>query len=165
MIGHPNNMAPSRNLKLLAGSVIAAETIASGYLTVAGLVDPGGLVPGGDSTAARTYAAYVATRSLVLLGALIWLLAVQAWRPLGLVFTLNAAVQIGDAAIGVAHHQLAQTVGPITFAVLLLAAARPLGGLTWNPGAHADGDSPAGGTGHISAGREEEFRTGPTAGR
>ncbi|MEV0400758.1 hypothetical protein [Actinoallomurus sp. NPDC050550] len=130
-------MAPSRNVRLLAASVITAEVVASGYITVAGLLDPGGLVHGGDSTAAKTYAAYVATRSLVLLGALIWLLTVRAWRPLGLAFTLNAAVQIGDAAIGVAHHQLAQTVGPITFAALLLAAARPLGGLTWKPGSSA----------------------------
>jgi hypothetical protein len=134
MIRYPNNRAPSWNIRLFAAGVIAAEIIASGYFTVAGLLDPGGLVPGGDTTAARTYAAYVATRSIVLLGALIWLMAVRAWRALGLVFTLNAAVQIGDAAIGIAHHQLAQTIGPIVFAVLLLAAARPLGGLTWNPG-------------------------------
>jgi hypothetical protein len=118
-------MAPQRKVVLFAGGVIVADAIASGYLTVAGLVDAGAL--GGET------AAYVATRSLVLLGALIWLLAVRAWRPLGLVFTLNAAVQVGDAAIGVAHHQLAQTAGPVVFAVLLLAAARPLGGLTWAP--------------------------------
>lgn len=122
-------MVPSRNFRRFAWGVVAAEAIASGYLTVAGLLDPGGLVPGGDSAAARTYAAYVATRSLVLLGAPIWLMAVRAWRPLGLVFTLNAAVQTGDAAIGAAHHQLAQTMGPLVFAALLLAAARPLGGL------------------------------------
>lgn len=136
MIRQPNDMAPKRNVVLFAGGVIVADVIASGYLTVAGLVDPAGLASGGDASggdATRTFAAYVATRSLVLLGALIWLLAVRAWRPLGLVFTLNAAVQLGDAAIGVAHHQLAQTLGPVAFAVLLLAAARPLGGLTWNP--------------------------------
>jgi hypothetical protein len=142
MIRQPNDVVPSRNFRLFAGGVVAAEAIASGYLTVAGLLDPGGLVPGGDSAAAKTYAAYVATRSLVLLGALIWLTAVRAWRPLGLMFTLNAAVQIGDAAIGVAHHQLARTVGPLVFAAALLAAARPLGGLTWNPEGRSGGDVP-----------------------
>jgi hypothetical protein len=134
MIRQPNDMVPQRSVRLLAGCVIVASVIASGHLTFAGLVDPAGLGPGGDTTAARTYAAYVAIRSLVLLGALIWLRAVRAWRSLGLVFALNAAVQIGDAAIGVAHQQVAQTLGPAVFAVLLLWAARPLGGLTWRPG-------------------------------
>jgi hypothetical protein len=133
MIRQPNDMGPARSFRFFAGGVVAAEALASGYLTVAGLVDPGGLVPGGDTAAAKTYAAYVATRSLVLLGALIWLMAVRAWRPLGLMFVINAAVQLGDAAIGVAHHQVAQTVGPLVFAALLLTAARPLGGLNWNP--------------------------------
>jgi hypothetical protein len=135
-------MDPKRNVRFLAGCVIVANVIASGYLTFAGLVDPGGLGPGGDTTAARTYAAYVATRSLVLLGALIWLRAVRAWRSLGLVFALNAAVQLGDAAIGVAHHKVAQTLGPAVFAVLLLWAARPLGGLAWRP-AEAARDRPS----------------------
>jgi len=133
MIRYPNDMAPSRNARLFAGGVIAAELIASGYLSVAGLLDPGGLVSGGDTNAARTYAAYVATRSIVLLGALIWLMAVRAWRALGLALTLNAAVQIGDAVIGIVHHQLPQTLGPLVFTALLLGAARPLGGLTWHP--------------------------------
>ncbi|MEU5539242.1 hypothetical protein [Streptomyces sp. NPDC020362] len=158
-------MAPSRNLRLFAGGVVTAEAIASGYLTVAGLLDPGGLVPGGDSAAAKTYAAYVATRSLVLLGALIWLMAVRAWQPLGLVFTLNAAVQIGDVAIGVAHHQLAQTIGPLVFAALLLAAARPLGGLTWSPEGPSDGDMPAVAPLHAPVGQHKGLHPGPTADR
>lgn len=146
MIRQPNDMAPKRSVSLLAGCVIAANVIASGYLTFAGLVAPGGLGPGGDTTAARTYAAYVATRSLVLLGALIWLRAVRAWRSLGLVFALNGAVQLGDAGIGVAHHQVAQTLGPAVFAVLLFVAARPLGGLAWRPGEKEAGEDrgPAG---------------------
>jgi hypothetical protein len=165
MIWQPNDMGPSRNFRIFAGSVVAAEAITAGYLTGAGLLDPGGLVPGGDSAAAKTYAAYVATRSLVLLSALIWLMAVRAWRPLGLVFTLNAAVQIGDFAIGVAHHQLAQTVGPLVFAALLLAAARPLGGLRWNPEGRSDGDMPAVAPPHASVGQQEGLHRGPTADR
>lgn len=158
-------MGPIRKFRLFAGGVVAAEVIASGYLTVAGLMDPGGLVPGGDSAAARTYAAYVATRSLVLLGALIWLMAARAWRPLGLVFVLNAAVQIGDTAIGLAHHQLAQTIGPLVFAALLFAAARPLGGLTWNPERRADGDMPTVAHPHAPVGQQEGLDPGPTADR
>jgi hypothetical protein len=64
---------------LFAGGVIVAAAIASGYLTVAGLVAPGALGAGGDTTAARTFAAYVATRSLVLLATLL----LAAARALG----------------------------------------------------------------------------------
>ncbi|PNE37174.1 hypothetical protein [Streptomyces noursei] len=161
-------MAPSQSFRRFAGGVVAAEAIASGYLTVAGLLDPGGLVPGGDSSAAKTYAAYVATRSLVLLGALIWLMTVRAWQPLGLVFTLNAAVQIGDAVIGVAHLQLAQTIGPLVFAALLLAAARPLGGLTWNLHGRSDGGIAAVAPSHAPVGQQagpKGFTPDPAAGQ
>ncbi|MEV0230141.1 hypothetical protein [Nonomuraea sp. NPDC050786] len=84
-------------------------------------------MPGGDQAASRTYAAYMAARSVVLLGALLWLLAARAWRPLGLVLALNGAVQLADAAIGVAHHQIPQTIGPLAFAAALLLSARSLG--------------------------------------
>ena len=104
--------------------------IASGYFTVSGLVDPGGLVPGGDQPASRTYAAYMAARSVVLLGGMIWLLAVRAWHLLGLLLALNGAVQIADALIGAAHRQVPETVGPLVFAAALLSAAWLLVGRT-----------------------------------
>jgi hypothetical protein len=95
--------------------VAILTVIASGYFTVSGLVNPGALVPGGDTAAAKTFAAYLAARGAVLLGAMVWLLAVRAWRPLTLVFALNGVVQLVDMAIGVAHHQVARTVGPPLF--------------------------------------------------
>jgi hypothetical protein len=103
--------------------VAILTVIASGYFTVSGLVNPGALVPGGDTAAAKTFAAYLAARGAVLLGAMVWLLAVRAWRPLTLVFALNGVVQLVDMAIGVAHHQVARTVGPLCFAAALLIAA------------------------------------------
>jgi hypothetical protein len=124
MIRLPNDMAPSRNVRVFIVVVAASSALASGYFTVSGLVHPGGLVPGGGAPAAKTFAAYLAARSVVLLGAMLWLLAIRAWRPLGLLLALNGAVQCIDAIIGVAHHQLAQTVGPICFAIALLVAAR-----------------------------------------
>ncbi|KUM85750.1 hypothetical protein AQI88_41590 [Streptomyces cellostaticus] len=108
--------------------------VTSGYFAVSGLVDPGGLVPGGDQAAPRTYAAYLAARSLVLLGAMVWLLALRAWRSLGLLLALNGAVQIGDATIGAAHHQVPQTIGPLVFAAALLIAAWLLAGRNPAPG-------------------------------
>ena len=126
MIRYPNYLAPSRNVRLFALLVAILTTLASGYFTVSGLVNPEALVPGGGTAAAKTFAAYLAARSFVLLGAMVWLLAIRAWRPLGLLFALNGVVQLIDAAIGVAHHQVAQTAGPIFFAVALLIAAGQL---------------------------------------
>ncbi|MEU9119274.1 hypothetical protein AB0C96_05340 [Streptomyces sp. NPDC048506] len=127
MIRQPNNMAPSLNARRFGGLVALLTTVASGYFAVSGLVDPGGLVHGGDQAAARTYAAYLAARSIVLLGGMVWLLVVRAWRPLGLLLALNGVVQLADAVIGAAHHQVPQTIGPLVFAAALLLAARLLG--------------------------------------
>lgn len=100
-----------------------AVSVGSGYFTVMSLFDPGGLVPGGDSPAARTYASYLVVRSVVLLGAALWFTAARSWRPLALVLGLNGAVQSLDAALGVVHHSVANTLGPAIFAVGLFAAA------------------------------------------
>ncbi|WP_248958403.1 hypothetical protein [Sphaerisporangium perillae] len=97
--------------------------LTSGYFTVAGLVAPGVLVPGGESSAPRVFAAYMAARSIVLLGGLTLFAALRAWRPLALLLGLNAGVQLIDAVIGAAHHQFAQTAGPACFTLLLAAAA------------------------------------------
>jgi len=102
--------------------VVAATVVSSGYFTVSGLVDPGGLVPGGDAHAARVYAAYMSVRSIVVLGALLSCSAARAWRALALVLALNGAVQVGDAILGVAQRQIAQSVGPACFAAALFAA-------------------------------------------
>lgn len=127
MIRHPNDMAPSVNVRRFGGLVALLTVVTSGYFTVSSLVDPGGLVPGGDQAAPRTYAAYMAARSIVLLGGMVWLLAIRAWRSLGLLLALNGAVQIVDAVIGAVHQQVPQTIGPLLFATALLAAARLLG--------------------------------------
>jgi len=139
MIRLPNDMAPSRNVRVFVTSVAILTALASGYFAVSGLVSPGDLVPGGGASAAKTFAAYLAARSVVLLGAMLWLLAIRAWRPLGLLFALNGAVQCIDAIIGVAHHQLAQTVGPVCFAIALLVAARLLVGRRWSAEARCTG--------------------------
>ena len=126
MIRLPNGMATSRNVRVFVALVAILTALASGYFAVSGLVNPGALVPGGGAAAAKTFAAYLAARSVVLLGAMLWLLVIRAWRPLGLLLALNGAVQFLDAIIGVAHHQLAQTVGPLCFAIALLVAARSI---------------------------------------
>jgi hypothetical protein len=132
-------MVPSRNVRVFATLVAVSSALASGYFVVSGLVSPGALVPGGDVDAARTFASYLAARGVVLLGAMLWLLAIRAWRPLGLLFALNGVVQCIDAFIGATHHQIPETVGPLCFAIVLLVAARAVVSRAAQPTAPAAG--------------------------
>ncbi|KAA2266522.1 hypothetical protein F0L68_01920 [Solihabitans fulvus] len=114
----------SRNVAI--GTVLAT-VLGSGYFAVGGLLAPGTLVPGGDTPAARTFAAYVAARSAILLGAALWLVLRRSWHDLRLLLVLNGSVQVLDAVIGVAKHQAPQAIGPVVFAAALFGAAALLG--------------------------------------
>jgi len=127
-------MATSVNARWFGGLVVLLTVVTSGYFAISSLVDPGRLVSGGDQAAPKTYAAYMVARSVVLLGGMVWLLALRAWHSLGLLLALNGSVQIGDAVIGAAHHQVPQTIGPLVFAAALLIAARLLTGRNPAPG-------------------------------
>lgn len=106
---------------MIAAAVVVATVLTSGYFAVAGLFDSGG-------TPAHTFARYAAARSAVLLGAAAWLAATRAWRPLRLVLALNGIVQVLDAGVGAADHNVGKAVGPAVFAVALFVAVRLLGG-------------------------------------
>jgi hypothetical protein len=121
MIWQPNDLVPL-SARVFAVVVVAATAVSSGYFTVSGLADPGGLVPGGDAHAARVYAAYMSVRNIVLLGALLAGAAARAWRALALVLVLNGTVQVGDTVLGLVQRQVAQSVGPACFAAALFAA-------------------------------------------
>lgn len=69
-----------------------------------------------------SFAGYMATRSVVLAGAALVLLAIRAWRPLSLVLALSALVQLLDAVLGATRQELLETVSPAIIAVALLAA-------------------------------------------
>jgi len=120
-------LAPSRPARVFAVIVAVATTLGAGYFAVFGLVDPGGLVPGGDASAARAYATMMAARGIVLLGALLLFAILRSWRPLRLLLVINGVVQLADAVSGVARHHAANAVGPVGFAVVLLGAAVWLG--------------------------------------
>lgn len=127
MIRIPNDSATDRRWHVVAAAVTCATVVGSGYFLVAGLVDPGMLVPGGDTAAARTLGAYLAVRNAVLLGASVWFLVARSWRRLRLLLVLNGAVQVLDGLLGAVHHQMAQTAGPFVFAAALFTAAVGLG--------------------------------------
>ncbi len=69
-------------------------------------------MPGGDSAAAKRYAAYLVGRNLPLIVALVGLLVTRAWRPLAWFLAFAAALQFCDAVIGLVNGQTAQSVGP-----------------------------------------------------
>jgi hypothetical protein len=94
-----------------------------GFFAVLGLVDPGALVPGGDTEAARQFASYLGPRNLALGGAAVLLLALRHWRALGLVLVLMALVQAGDAILGAIRQEALQTISPAVIAMALLSAA------------------------------------------
>src|SRR6266511_4970384 len=100
MIRYPNDSEPDRWVRVFALVVTIATALVSGYFMIAGLVDPGGLMPGGDTSAARTYAGYAAARGLILLGATLWFALARAWARLGLMLALNGAVQVLDTVVG-----------------------------------------------------------------
>jgi hypothetical protein len=120
MIRHPNRWAPEEIFAAVASALIL---VVSGYFAVAGVLAPGSVVPGGEAHAARIFAGYLAVRSVLLLGALGWAAAVRHRTALPLLLVLNALVQAGDVAVGVAQHQVSRIAGPALAALVLFAAA------------------------------------------
>jgi hypothetical protein len=105
-------------------TVIGLMTIAiAGYYAVAGILDPGKLIPGTPAQTAQIFADYVAVRSFVLLGAIAVFTLARNWRFLGVVLALNGVVQAGDAMLGIIQHDVLKTVGPGFLALLLLGTA------------------------------------------
>jgi hypothetical protein len=71
---------------------------------------------------------YESVRTVVLVGAAIWLLLRRRRHPLRLALILNALTQFGDAVIGLAvRHSTPGTLGPACFAAALAYAAWRLG--------------------------------------
>jgi hypothetical protein len=122
MIRLPNRLATKWFAVLLVGLTV----VASGYFAVTGVVDPGALLPGGDSHAARLYAGYLFVRSAILLAALVWFAVRREWRTLALLLVLNGLVQAGDAVLGVIQHDAARIIGPASFAAALLVVGAGL---------------------------------------
>lgn len=126
MIRLPNDMDADWNGRGAAVAVTGLTALASGYLTVRGLLDPAGLLPGGDTAAARVLGAYNAVRTVALTGSALGAVAARAWGPLRVLTAVQAAVQLGDVAVGAWQGDTARAAGPACFAVLLLLAAARL---------------------------------------
>jgi hypothetical protein len=130
MIRIPNDMATDRtgSMDRVVAAVVIATAAATGFLLIMGFADPARLLPGAASPAARTLTYYQSVRTVVLVGAAVWLLARGHPRPLRLVLILNAITQSGDAVIGLAdRHSAPAALGSACFAAALAYAAWRLG--------------------------------------
>jgi hypothetical protein len=126
MIRIPNDMGADWHGRGFAVVVTGLTALASGYLTVRGLQDPAALLPGGDTTAAQVLGAYNAVRTIALNGAALGAVAARAWGGLRVLMGVQAAVQLGDVAVGAWQGELVRAAGPACFAALLLIAAARL---------------------------------------
>ena len=138
MIRLPNDWEPDRKARRLAVAVTLATAAPTACFSVAELADPKGQLAGDGAQTARQYASYTAARNIVLLGSAVGLAGAGAWRPLGLVLTLNAGVQATDALLGAYRRELPAALIPACFAAALAAAAarlRPTGCSSRRPAA------------------------------
>lgn len=125
MIRLPNDWVhePSPGARVFAAVATGVLAVSSGVLTVSGLVGSTSAVPGSTSHAAHVYDSYTATRSLVLLAALLWCVVARKWGAAAAMLALNGLVQLMDAPLGIWQHDAAKTIGPACCAVLLGVAA------------------------------------------
>ena len=98
----------------------AGTTVFLGWLT---FHDPRTLVSGDAVQTARQAGIYLAARNVPLTAALLLLLALRAWRPLGYFLALAGVEQVFDTVVFANQHKIAQTIGPACFAIALFASA------------------------------------------
>jgi hypothetical protein len=137
MIRIPNDMGADWNGRGFAVAITGLTALTSGYLTVRGFQDPAALLPGGDTAAAQALGAYNAVRTIALNGAALAAVATRAWSGLRVLVAVQAAVQLGDAAVGAWQGDPVRTAGPACFAALLLVAAARLHRSTSTKGVRA----------------------------
>lgn len=112
----------------VVAAVVIATAAATGWLVILGFADPDRLLPGSATSAARTLTYYESVRTVVLIGAAVWLLLRRLRPLLRLALILNAITQSGDAVIGLAvRHSAPGALGPACFAAALAYAAWRLG--------------------------------------
>jgi hypothetical protein len=123
MIRLPNRLATDRIGRTLVVVVTVATAGASVFLGVMTFRDPRVLVTGDPVATARQASVLLAARNVPLTGALLLLVALRAWRPLGCFLALAGVEQVFDSAVFASQHKVAETVGPACFAVALFGCA------------------------------------------
>lgn len=106
---------------MVAVTVATAGTTV--FLGVMSTRDPGVLVSGDAMQTAKQANIYLAARNVPLTAALLLLLALRAWRPLGYFLALAGVEQVFDSVIFAGQHKVVQSAGPACFAVALFASA------------------------------------------
>lgn len=98
----------------------AGTSVFLGWMTFR---DPRTLVSGDAIETAQRASVLLAARNVPLTGALVLLVALRAWRPLGYFLALAGAEQVFDSVVFANQHKVAETVGPACFAVALFGCA------------------------------------------
>lgn len=123
MIRLPNHLDTDRIGKGLVVGVTVATAGTTVLLGVLTFRDPRLLVSGDAIQTARQASVYLAARNVPLTAALLLLVGLRAWRPLGYFLALAGAEQVFDTAIFASQHKVVETVGPACFAVALFASS------------------------------------------
>jgi hypothetical protein len=105
-----------------AATMTMVNATTSAGFSLAGLFSQ----PDTGSQSARIFALYAAARSVPLLIAVLWLVAVRSVRELGALAAVMSGVQACDAVVGLVQHDPGKTIGPAMFAVATAVAARVL---------------------------------------
>jgi hypothetical protein len=123
MIRLPNHLASDRIGKVLVVTVTIATARTGVFLGWMTFHDPRTLVSGDAVQTAKQASILLAARNIPLTAALLLLVALRAWRPLGYFLALAGAEQVFDTVIFASQHKVVQTVGPACFAVAPFASA------------------------------------------
>jgi hypothetical protein len=107
-----------------AAIVLLLNALTSAAFSVVALVSPASLLPEGGAVNELTqrYAMYTAARSLPLAVVAIALVVLRAPGPLAAIALVLALVQSADVLVGLAGHDLGNTLGPAVLAALTFAA-------------------------------------------
>jgi hypothetical protein len=116
--------SPAKTMRL-ASWITAIDVLVAGGFSIAGLVKPESILPGGEvaTRASSIFAMYAAARTIPL--ALITLAAIYK-RSMAAVLILGflaGVIQAVDAAIGVFQQDWGKSIGPLVISVLQFFAA------------------------------------------
>jgi hypothetical protein len=119
----PDRLATDRIGQALVVTITVATAVTSVFLGLMAFRDPRTLVSGDAVVTAEQASVLLAARNVPLTGALVLLVALWAWRPLGYFLALAGVEQAFDTVVFASQHKVTQTVGPACFAGPLFGCA------------------------------------------
>jgi hypothetical protein len=114
----------------LAAWITAMNVLIASGFAIAGLVAPQAILPAGavPGEASFVFALYAAARSLPLAAFALWAIARRNVQALFVLGALAGVIQLLDAGVGLAQHDVGKTIGPLVIAALQALAIFRLAG-------------------------------------